>query len=196
MFQHPEQDTDPQLCSCPATLGLDACPTQRGCWPPALLPWLYSYVIYLLYLLYFIDRSTAQCANSWETGQAVLVRGRCCSNYANAQARPIWPRCLWKLFWKTRHDRMDFNLVTNKKNPLSTAVHPPVWKQSSTCRLHSRAQFVWLEARLAPSGIYCGSERATGTKLTGSRAVTEETVKRDFLHNQQMAKNVTWWQIT
>lgn len=79
---------------------------------------------------------------------------------------------------------MDFNLAA--------AIHPPVWKQSSTCRLHSRAQLVWLEDGLAPSGIYCGSERATGTKLTGSRAAAEETVKRESLHNQQMAKDVTW----
>lgn len=171
MFQHPEQDTDPQLCSCPATLGLDACPTQRGCWLPALLPWLYSYVIYLLYLLYFIDRSTAQCANSWETGQAVLVRGRCCSNYANAQARPIWPRCLWKLFWKTRHDRMDFNLVTKKKilcqQPsirLSGNSHPPAgfiqglnsfglrldWHLlASIAALKERLEQSWQEAELS-----------------------------------------------
>lgn len=89
-------------------------------------------------------------------------------------------------------DMSEWTLVWQQKNPLSTALHPPVWKQSSTCRFHSRAHFFWLEARLAPSGIYCGSERATGTKLTGSRAAAEETVKREFLRNQQMAKNVTW----
>lgn len=113
----------------PGTLEWDTCPTQRGCCLPALLPCLNCYDIYLLHYVYFIDGSAAPCANSSERGQAVLGRSCCCSNYANAQSRPIWPRCLWKLFWKTRHVWMDFGskkiLCQQPSIRLSGNSHPP-----------------------------------------------------------------------
>lgn len=99
-----------------------------------LLSWacLNPRILYSLLHWYFLDGSTAWCTNSSERGQAVLGRSRCCSTYAKAQSRPIRPRCLWKLFWKTRHWLNGLSFGSSRPSAvLETGIHLPASFKSS-----------------------------------------------------------------